>query len=309
MQTGRIEPGFRQNRKTPRSGGWRILENGLNGNITFVMFAFNEIERIRIVIKNFKPFGRILVVDNFSTDDTVKIAREEGCDVLLHKNPGWMEDEDTVLRVKDAVKTEWIYWGYTDEMVDYPAIQEILRHIESKKYDIINITRKNYYYGKFLSDLHLTRTNRIFKKNALDFTGNKIHSFGRPTVSDDRIKMLDGQYFVHHFISNTAKSYLGVMDRYTDVEMHEERNRSHLRIFMYAIRLFTFDYVFRGGYKTGMAGMYINLFQVFYQFLSKMKQFEQKHGLDRRGIEDKNNIVRNKIQNDIDASIASGGTR
>ena len=85
-------------------------------DITFVVFTFNEALRLPGVIKNFRKYGRILVVDNFSTDETVAIARAAGCEVLMNKNAGWVEDFETTEKVKAAVQTPWIYWAFADEM-------------------------------------------------------------------------------------------------------------------------------------------------------------------------------------------------
>jgi len=182
--------------------------------ITFVLFMFNEEARIERAVRNFLPYGHVLVVDNHSTDRTVEIARELGAEVLMHKNPGWVEDEHTTSVVKMAVRTPWLYWGFSDEIVDRPTMEAMLAAVEGGKCSIVNIARKNYYYGEFTHDAYRNTQTRAFKKEAVDFRGNVIHGFGIPTVPESDICQLDpDKYFVHHFISNTAKSYMGSLDR------------------------------------------------------------------------------------------------
>lgn len=267
--------------------------------ITFVIFTYNEAERIGRVIKNFKPFGNILVVDNFSSDDTVAIARNEGCDILMNKNPGWCEDVDTASRVKETVKTEWIYWGYADELVRKEALIEIINDIKSDNFDILNIKRKNYYYGYFLHEAFADRMNRIFKKNAIDFAGNTIHSFGQPAVSNDRIKFLSPNIFVHHFISNTAKSYLGSIDRYTDIEADKHQKSAAWLIILRSLKGFVGNYFVRGAYRAGAPGLYVCILMVFYPLMAMMKQYEKRMGIDRAEIERINNIERDNIIKNI----------
>ena len=91
--------------------------------ITFVLFMFNEEARIERAVRNFLRYGRVLVVDNYSTDRTVEIAKSLGADVLLHKNQGWVEDEHTTSVVKAAVQTPWLYWGFSDEIVDRATME------------------------------------------------------------------------------------------------------------------------------------------------------------------------------------------
>ena len=241
-----------------------------------------------------------MIVDNFSTDDTIKIAEAEGCDILLNKNAGWVEDNLTASRVKQAVKTDWIYWGFADEMVDRNTITEIIRNVESGNYDIINIIRKNYYYGRFLHDAYADRMNRVFRKDAIDFTGNVIHRFGKPTVPLDRIKFLSRNLFVHHFISNTVKSYLAAMDRYTDLEIYDGTRTACPPItLLKSIRRFLGNYLIRGAFRAGQSGLYLSILSSFYEIISNMKKYEQNIHLNRAEIEKMNDIHREYIIKNI----------
>ena len=131
------------------------IDQKYNSPITFVVFTYNEEQRIEWVIKNFSGWGPVLVVDSFSEDRTVEIAKSYGCEVLLHKNHGWVEDNETVTKVKAAVKTAWIYWAFADEMVDESTLAAILKAARSGKFRIVNIIRKNYYYGKFCHNAYV----------------------------------------------------------------------------------------------------------------------------------------------------------
>jgi glycosyltransferase involved in cell wall biosynthesis len=263
--------------------------------VTFVLFTFNEENRIERAILNFKKFGKILVVDNESTDRTREIATQYGCEILINKNSGWVEDEVTTARVKATVTTDWIYWGFADEMVEAETIQAIFAAIDSGQYDIVNIARKNYYYGQFCNDVFADRMNRIFKKDSIDFTGNKIHGMGR-VVPGSRICELPLERFVHHFISNTAKSYLGSMDRYTDTESTEGRPvPSPFRLMLSTVKLIAANLVLRKGYKIGPPAYFFISQSVYYRWLSAMKLYEKTHGLDRDAIESKNDSMRDKI--------------
>ena len=264
-------------------------------DITFVLFTFNEEQRIERVILNFIKYGKVLLVDNESTDRTREIAMKYGCGVLINKNAGWVEDEVTTARVKAAVQSEWIYWGFADEMVGAETMDAILFAVDSGTCDIVNIARKNYYYGKFCHDAFAARTNRIFRKNSIDFTGNKIHLFGRVDPKA-RIHKLPLKHYVHHFISNTAKSYLHALDGYTDVESTEDRPvPSMLRLILSGGKMIAGNLLFRGGYKAGTPGFFLVVQMVYYRWLSAMKLYERKALLDRGAIELRNDVFRDQI--------------
>jgi glycosyltransferase involved in cell wall biosynthesis len=266
-----------------------------SNNITFVIFTFNEEKRIERVIRNFLQFGPILVVDNESSDRTREIASQYGCSVLINKNSGWVEDEVTVPRIKQAVQTPWLYWGFADEMVDARTLEVISAAADSGQYDIINIARKNYYYGHFCGDIFADRMNRIFKKDAIDFKGNKIHHFGKVTPGA-RVLKLPLDSFVHHFISNTAKSYIQVMDRYTDVESTEDRSVPSIsRLILSTGKIIAVNFLLRRGYRGSMPSCSLIAQMIYYRWLGAMKLYERAEGLNRETIELKNDEFRDRI--------------
>lgn len=264
--------------------------------ITFVLFMFNEEARVERAVRNFIRHGRVLVVDCFSTDRTCEIATGLGAEILKYQNQGWVEDEHTTALIKETVKTPWLYWGFSDEIVDCETMDAMLAAVESGRYGIVNIARKNYYYGRFCHEAYMNRQPRAFKKDAVDFRGNKIHHFGKTTIPESEICYLDpDKYFVHHFISNTAKVYLGSIDKYTEIEARSLPERTPLGVIARLFKHFFISYVVHGGWKAGRAGFYLTLQMAYYQMLLAMKLHENKNGLDTRGIEALNNEVRDRL--------------
>jgi glycosyltransferase involved in cell wall biosynthesis len=270
----------------------------MHDQLTFVVFTFNEEKRLPLVLKNFCNFARILIVDNSSTDRTIEIAKEYGCDVLVNKNQGWVEDEITASRVKARVQTDWIYWGYADEMVDASLMNIIGNVIASDNYSVINVEKKNYFLGRFCHGIWAARLNRVFKKDAIDFSGNKIHYFGRVTVPDERIYVVNSKYFVHHFISHTAGKYSNTMNVYSDLEVQVGFNTKPIGmgiILLKAIKRFVVNYAYCGGFKAGIPGLYLILLTIWYDILRDMKLYEAQKRLDVIAIEETNDVVRREI--------------
>ena len=264
--------------------------------ITFVLFTYNEEARVERAIRNFRPFGRVLVVDNLSTDRTRDLAVAAGAEVLEHRNPGWVEDEHTVAVVKAALRTPWVYWGYADEIVDRPTMDAMLEVIEAGGHSIVNIARKNYYYGAFTGSAYVNTLNRAFRKDAIDFTGNTIHRFGKETVPASAIKVLDpDRYYVHHFISNTAKAYVRTLDGYTDIEAERARFKAPWKMLLSIAKTYFVNYFLRGGRKAGRPGFYLAAAMAYYQLLLEMKIYEREQGLTTLTIEDRNNAQRDAL--------------
>jgi glycosyltransferase involved in cell wall biosynthesis len=273
--------------------------------ITFVLFMFNEEARVERSVRNYNQYGRVLVVDCFSTDRTCEMAIALGAEILQYQNHGWVEDEHTTSLIKATVKTPWIYWGFADEIVDRATMDAMLAAVESDRYGIVDIARKNYYYGEFVHNAYQSHQTRAFKKEAVDFRDNKIHHFGKPTVPESQICYLDpAKYYVHHFISNTAKVYLRSIDSYTDIESKSLPERSPLGTIARVFKHFLVSYFLHGGYKAGRAGFYLTLQMAYYQMMLSMKLHENKHGLTTLGIEERNNKLRDKLLRDLTSNTA-----
>jgi len=264
--------------------------------ITFVLFMFNEEARVDRAVRNFIKHGRVLIVDCFSTDRTCEIAISLGAEILKYQNHGWVEDEVTTDLIKATVKTPWIYWGFADEIVDRATMDAMIAAVEGERYAIVNIARKNYYYGEFCHDAYESTQNRAFKKEAIDFKGNRIHSFGKTTVPESAILYLDpNDHWVHHFISNTAKVYNRSLDSYSDIEAADAPLPSPLKMLVRMIGGFVRNYFVRGGRKAGRAGLYLGMQMAFYQLMIAMKAYEREHKLVKETIEDRNNKIRDGL--------------
>jgi glycosyltransferase involved in cell wall biosynthesis len=269
-----------------------------NDNLTFVIFTYNEEKRIERVIKNFKNYGKVLIADNKSTDSTLEIARKHGCDILVRENHYvFVENQEMVNLIYEKIDTDWIYWGFADEMLERNTLEKIQEIIESLKYDVISMDRKNYFYGTFCNDVYNGYNSKFFKKHTIDFTNNPIHGMGRILVSESRVYTMPDKYFVHHFISNTASSYLNVINRYTESEM-EFDHKSHKSIWYFVgifIKFIIRDFFLKRGYKSGFSVIALIELMIFYFLVKNMKSYEKSENLTTPSIEFKNDIVRDKI--------------
>src|SRR3989338_8268989 len=63
-------------------------------NITIIIGTLNEEKRIAYPLKSFLPYGDVLVVDHYSTDGTVEVAKKLGARVIKYENLGWSESKE-----------------------------------------------------------------------------------------------------------------------------------------------------------------------------------------------------------------------
>jgi glycosyltransferase involved in cell wall biosynthesis len=100
-------------------------------NIECYFIAFNEAETIHLTIKHYQSFcSKIVVYDNFSTDNTREIAESMGCEVRLFGIEGQLNDAE-YLKVKNncwkGSQADWVIVCDADEvlnLVDFTTAKE-----------------------------------------------------------------------------------------------------------------------------------------------------------------------------------------
>ena len=90
-------------------------------NIECYFIAFNEAETIRFTIKHYQQFcSKVIVYDNFSTDNTREIAEEMGCEVRMFGIEGQLNDAE-YLKVKNncwkGSQADWVIVCDADEIL------------------------------------------------------------------------------------------------------------------------------------------------------------------------------------------------
>jgi len=112
----------------------------LSEKVTVVLPTLNEEEAIRSVIHELRECGfqKILVVDGYSSDRTVEIARELGVPVIMQNGPGKAGAIKTAI---EKVSTEYVVFMDCDGTYPPSQIHKLLEH--AKDYDMVIGARKN----------------------------------------------------------------------------------------------------------------------------------------------------------------------
>src|SRR5690606_25888402 len=120
--------------------------------LSVVITAHNSQEYLADCLESVAFADEVIVINNESSDDTVKIAKKFGATVFDHKNNPKKLNESKNFGFKKA-KNEWILSLDTDERVEADLKKEIIRLIESDAAADINgylIPRHNIIFGKVI---------------------------------------------------------------------------------------------------------------------------------------------------------------
>lgn len=112
--------------------------------ISVIIGTYNSAKHLREVIDHVKDYDEIIVCDAGSTDDTLSIAREEGC-AIFASDETQGEDFRMHTEALRKAKNDWILYLHPDELVT-PGLKKYLDDFTGKEHDIhgLFIPRRNF---------------------------------------------------------------------------------------------------------------------------------------------------------------------
>ncbi|WP_312420619.1 glycosyltransferase [Anaerospora hongkongensis] len=273
--------------------------------ITFVVFTYNEERRIEYVLRCFQKYGKILVMDNYSTDNTAQIARQYGAEVCLHKHNGWVEEEQVANNVLSQITTPWVYWGYCDEVLPRQLLDKLAKVSQQEQYKLVVIPKRNLTYG--MEDFVMLKkdTNpRFFRKGYVSFKDNVIHKIGEFLGKEDEILYLKRkkEYSIIHCSTYNIEKYMNTINSYSSIEAQQKQQKENsffVGLIIKPLYSFLKRYFSDGSYKFGYSGFIMCMPYLILEFLIAAKSWENKNNLTIGNIEDRYDIIKEEILNDI----------
>lgn len=269
--------------------------------ITFLVFTFNEERRLEHYLRNIQGWGRIVIIDNYSTDKTREIAAHYTEHIYSFRNPGFVENKETMDFALSKVDTQWVYIGYVDELLPKQLREELVRIAQEDRYKIVEIYRKNFMYGQEIYNYgkhHL----RMFVPGVVDFTGNIVHKLGKFLVPQNQIFKVPAsdQTSLWHFSSyNTCRLELA-HNRYAELEArqrHEvlKQKFSGVRALWKLVFYFWGTYIGLGGFRGGWPGLFISIQIAYFKFSIEARLWEYDNNVTLEEIERRYDFLKESL--------------
>jgi len=273
----------------------------MNSQITFLVFTFNEEHRLEYYLRCIQGWGRIVIIDNHSTDKTREIASRYTEHIHTFLNPGYIENKETMDFALSKVTTKWAYLGYVDELLPRPLLEKITQISQGNQYKIVEIYRKNFMYGQEIFNYgkhHL----RMFIPGAVDFTANIVHKLGKPLVTRYqvyKIPVCDKTSLWHFSSYNTCRLELA-HNRYAELEASQRHGMlkqrfSGMRALWKLVFYFWGTYLGLGGFRGGWPGLFISIQIAYFKFSIEARLWEYDTGLTLTEIEQRYDRLKEKL--------------
>lgn len=237
-------------------------------NLSVVILTRNEEANIKDAIASVRFADDIVVIDDNSTDKTVKIATKLEARVYIRDlNNNWADQRNFGLK---KAKGKWVLFLDADERVSKQLKNEILGAIENPfvRTEAFYLKRKDFVWGKGLNHGETSRVK--FIRMARPGVGKWVRKVHEEWVVLGRKK--EFKYPIYHYPHETLNEFLDSVRRMSF--LHAEANRlegkrsSLLKIVVWPKLHFVRNWIFRFGFLDGTEGFIVALIMSFHSFLS-----------------------------------------
>lgn len=277
----------------------------MKSNISFILFAYNEEKRIPYTLKNLINYGEVYILDGGSTDKTKEIAESFGAKFFVRpvSTKINVETQEIFEFIKSKITTDWIYWGYVDNIAPKKLLETMRELSEQDTVKAVNIPLYTYLWGNTTNYAHKSYAPFFFHKDFVDFTNNHIHGLGQFTGTPEQKIFLENteEYAIKHFSSYTLHKFIVGHLRYAEDEALEKYERgekfSVIKTFAAIIR---YMYIYgKYCYKNGKLGLLIVLNYACFRIMAYTKLYELEHGISLETVEAQYSKVKEKMLKDF----------
>ena len=260
--------------------------------VTAIILTFNEELHIKRCLKSLRKITNdIIVIDSYSSDKTVKIAKKYKAKVFQNKFINQAKQMNWALK-NTYLKNRWILRLDADEILASNFNSNIMETIENNKnISGIIVQRKIKFLNKIIN-YGLTsphETLRIWKNKKGKYQNVSMDEqvivngeviLSKATIIDHNLNNILWWIFKHNkYAIRETESYFRDKKKFSnkmkiskDVTKLKQNKKYRIYyrfpIFIRAFLLFLYSYIFRLGFLTGVRGFIFYFLQTFcYRFL------------------------------------------
>jgi len=223
--------------------------------LSVAIITKNEEENIRSCLQSISFAAQIVLVDSGSTDSTLQIAAEFGCEVYSEAWRGFGPQKQLAI---EKCRLPWILVLDADERIPPQTAESIRNIITGPQIPEAGFSfpRKNYFQGRWIRHAGWwpDRIIRLFRKEAGGMTTAIVHE---AVEVQGKVGALDVS--IEHFTESSLSKIIQKIDKYStlgaEAAFRDGKHSSTFSAFMRAFFTFNQDYFFRLGILDGRQGL------------------------------------------------------
>lgn len=247
--------------------------------LSVIIPTYNEAEHIQGVIESALWADEIIIVDSFSSDETVQLAKEYTNFVVQRKYIGPAEQKNWAI---EQATHPWVLILDADERVTPPLKKEIqqLLALDELPYDAYWIRRQNYFMGQRVrySAWQGDAVIRLIRSKNCRYDNKQVHE----EIDTTHIKVGRLKHGIQHFTFKNTAHFLAKINRYAAWSAQDHLSKTpkvgYYHLCVKPLFRFFKHYIWGRGFLDGKVGFIISVLMawgVFLRYLN-IKEIKQK---------------------------------
>ncbi|MCX5774523.1 MAG: glycosyltransferase family 2 protein [Fusobacteria bacterium] len=246
-------------------------------SLSVALITYNEEKKLARTLEAVKSIANeIIIVDSFSTDNTLVIAKSFGAKVYQERWQGYGAQRNSLI---EKCTCDWILMIDADEVLSPECVEDIKIQIEQSIHEVFEIVFKTVYFDREIKygGWSGSKKIRLHKKGSGKFNSNVVHEVFE---TEKPLRTLKGNIYHYTYLDITA--YLEKFNRYTSEAAKERLRRgkksSILIILLRSSYKFFYQYILRLGFLDGGEGLILAYFSASYAFATytKLREYNKK---------------------------------
>ncbi len=266
--------------------------------ISAVIITYNEEANIGRCLDSVKTVAdEVIVLDAFSTDNTVLIARSKGAIVKQEKFTGYIQQKNRAILY---ASNDYILSLDADEALDGTLINAIHEAWQQPPADAWVMSRCTNYCGKFIrrGTWYPDKKIRLFNKKIARWGGSNPHEKVEMLKENCTVKTLKGD--ILHYSFKTIEDHQRKNNNYSSLAanaLYSKKIKSNwYKMLVHPFWAFFHFYIIRAGFLEGFHGLVIAINTAHATFMKYTKLYQLQH----------NQPLRNKDYRTIKPGIVKG---
>jgi glycosyltransferase involved in cell wall biosynthesis len=241
--------------------------------ITVIIPTYNEANYIQDCLRSISFANQIIIIDSFSTDNTLELLKEFNCEIIQRKFDNFSNQKNEAIKFATS---DWILFVDADERVTEKLKYEIKETLNNPVHYAYKIKFPHFYMNRFLYHT-ANRVVRLVKNENIYFEG-EVHE---KLIHQGTVGLLKN--FMIHYTYKGLFHYIKKKDSYAwfQAKMSKDRNKSPNYFFLVFKPFYRFfhTYIIRRGFLDGVPGLAVATIDAYGVFSRYVKMILLEKGL------------------------------
>lgn len=249
--------------------------------VSGLIICRNEEKNIEECIKSILWCDEILIIDSYSADSTLEIAKKYSGNIYQNEWKGFAEQRKFALT---KVNYEWVFSIDADERCTEELKDEIINLLSKDNIpeNGFEIPRKSFFLNKWIKHggWYPNYQLRLFRKNAAEISNRLVHE--SYLINGQKGKLKNN---ILHYTVTSISDYVAKINSYSSLSALEKVNRKNIGfIDIYLLPRIAFfqQYVLKGNFLDGIPGLMVSKFHMITKLLNNMKIREMQNNKNEK---------------------------